>query len=85
MESHATYILISSNRLVDVARGEFVQLLVVTEDDDGHVDRAENRQLMRLLEQASFPLEEGTNTNSVSTQQSSAARLGLTRSDSCHL
>lgn len=40
--SDATYILISSNRLVYVARGEFVQLLVMTEDDDSHVDRAEH-------------------------------------------
>lgn len=66
--SDATYILVSSNRLVYVARGEFVQFLVVAKDDDSHVDRAEDGQLMRLLEQTAFPLEKGTNTNSVSTQ-----------------
>lgn len=65
-----TYILISSDRLVNVARGEFVQLFVMTEDDDSHVYRAENGQLMRLLEKAPFPLEERARAGqSVSSQQ----------------
>ena len=51
--------MIAANRLVDVARGELVQLLVVAKDDDGDVDGAEHRKLMRLLEQAAFALEKG--------------------------
>jgi uncharacterized membrane protein YebE (DUF533 family) len=51
--------LVPANRLVDIARGEFVELLVVAEDDDGHIDGAEHRELMRLLEKTAFALEEG--------------------------
>jgi hypothetical protein len=53
------YILVPANGLVDVARRELVQLLVVAKDDDGHVDGAEHRELMRLLEQAAFALQKG--------------------------
>ena len=53
------YILVPANRLVDIARGEFVELLIVAEDDDGHIDGAEHRELMRLLEKTAFALEEG--------------------------
>lgn len=31
----------------------------MAEDDDGDINRAEHRQLMRLLEQTSFALEKG--------------------------
>jgi hypothetical protein len=51
--------LVAANRLVDVAGREFVELLVVAEDDDGDVDGAEHRELMRLLEETAFALEEG--------------------------
>jgi uncharacterized membrane protein YebE (DUF533 family) len=51
--------LVPANRFVDIARGKFVELLVVAEDDDGHVDGAEHRELMRLLEETAFALEEG--------------------------
>lgn len=51
--------MVPANRLVDVAGREFVELLVVAEDDDGHVDGAEHRELVRLLEEAAFALEEG--------------------------
>ena len=33
-----TYILVPANGLVNVARGELVQFLVVAEDDDSHID-----------------------------------------------
>jgi hypothetical protein len=36
------YILVPANGLVDVARRKLVQLLVVAEDDDGDVNRAEH-------------------------------------------
>jgi hypothetical protein len=53
------YILVPANGLVDVARRKLVQLLVVAEDDDGHIDGAEHRELVRLLEQAAFALQKG--------------------------
>lgn len=53
------YIIVAANGLLDVARGELVELLVVAEDDDGHVDGAEHRELMRLLEKTALALEEG--------------------------
>ena len=54
------YILVPSDGLVDVARRELVQLLVVAEDDDGHVDGAEHGELVSLLEQAALALQEGS-------------------------
>jgi hypothetical protein len=42
--------LVASDGLVDVAGGELIELLVVAEDDDGNVDRAEHGELMSLLE-----------------------------------
>ena len=59
-EMHATtHILKSCDRLVDVSRRVLVQLLVVAEDDDGDIDGAQDGELMRLLEEAAFALEEG--------------------------
>jgi hypothetical protein len=54
-----TYVLISANGLVDVAGRKLVQLLIVTENDDGHIDRTQDRQLMSLLEEASLTFEKG--------------------------
>lgn len=53
------YILVAANGLVDVAGRELVQLLVVAKDDDGHVDGAEDRQLVGLFEEAALALEKG--------------------------
>ena len=53
------YILVTANCLVDVARGELVQLLVVTENDDGHIDGTEDGELVCLFEEAALALEEG--------------------------
>lgn len=58
----AAYILVPTDGLVDVTRRELIQLLVVAEDDDGNVDRAEHRELVGLLEQAAFALQEGSAT-----------------------
>lgn len=52
-------ILESRDRLVDVTGGVLVELLVVTKNDDGHVDRAQDRELVGLLEQSALTLEEG--------------------------
>jgi hypothetical protein len=52
-------ILIAANCLVDVARGELVQLLVVAKNDDSHINRAEDRELVGLFEEAALALEEG--------------------------
>jgi hypothetical protein len=46
----ATYVLVAANSRIDVARRELVELIVVTEDDDGDVYRAQDRELVSLLE-----------------------------------
>ena len=45
--------------LVDVGAGILVQLLVVPNDNEGHVDVAEDTQLVRLLQQTVLPFAEG--------------------------
>jgi hypothetical protein len=52
-------ILVSRQDLPNVTTRVFVQLLIISKDYDCDIDRAENRELMRLLEQAAFALEEG--------------------------
>jgi hypothetical protein len=52
--------LISSQDLSNITTRVFVQLLVISKDYDRDIDRAENGELMRLLEQAAFALEEGS-------------------------
>jgi len=54
-----TYVLISADRLVNIARGKLVELLVVAEDYDGDIDRAQHRQLVSFLEEASLAFEKG--------------------------
>jgi hypothetical protein len=54
----AAIILVAANCLIDVAGRKLVQLLVVAKDDDSDVDGAEDGELMRLLEQAAFALQE---------------------------
>jgi hypothetical protein len=46
----AAIILVSANGLVDITRGKFIELLVVTEDDDCDVDGAQHRELMGFFE-----------------------------------
>ena len=53
-----TYVLVSTNIFIDIAGREFIELLIVAEDDDGNIDGAEDGQLMGLFEQAGFALEE---------------------------
>lgn len=55
----AAYILVPSDGLVDVARRELVELLVVPKDDDCNVDGAEDGKLVSLLEEAAFALQKG--------------------------
>jgi hypothetical protein len=43
-------VLVAANSRIDVARRELVELIVVTEDDDGDVYRAQDRELVSLLE-----------------------------------
>ena len=67
-----TYVLEAADGLVDVVRREFVQLLVVAEDDDGDLDLAQDGQLVGLFEQAAFALEKGA-VGAVSRRRASAA------------
>ena len=53
-----TYILIPRQDLPNITTGVFVQFLVVAEDYNRDIDRAENGKLMRLFEKTSFALEE---------------------------
>ena len=54
--------MVPANGLVDVAGREFIELLVVAEDDDGDVDGTQDGQLMGLFEKTAFALEEGAGT-----------------------
>lgn len=51
-----TYICISCDQLAHIGRGVLVKLLVVAKYEDGDIDRAQHRELMRLLEQTSLAL-----------------------------
>jgi hypothetical protein len=59
-ERGGMYIGISRQRFANVSGRKLVQLLVVAEDDDGNIDRTQDRQLMRLLEEAAFSLEKSS-------------------------
>lgn len=50
-------IIVSIYYLRNITGRILVQLLVVSKYDDGHIYGAENRQLMRLLEQTALALE----------------------------
>jgi hypothetical protein len=52
-------VLISCQDLSNITTRVFVQLLIIPKDYDRDIDGAENGELMRLLEQATFALEEG--------------------------
>lgn len=52
--------MVSGQDLSNVTTRVFVQLLIISEDYDRDIDRAENGELMRLLEQAAFALEESS-------------------------
>lgn len=60
--ARAAYILEAGDGLVDVAGRELVELLVVAKDDDCDVDGTEYTQLVCLLEQAAFALQESAAT-----------------------
>lgn len=53
-----TYILIATESIVHVTRGVLIEFLVVAENDNGDIDGTKNGQLMSLLEQSTFALEE---------------------------
>ena len=49
-------ILVSGNEFAHVGRRVLVYLLIVAKDKDGNIDRAEDRELVSLLEQAALAL-----------------------------
>jgi hypothetical protein len=59
VRSEMTYILIATESLVHVTRGVLIEFLVMTKDDNGDIDGTKNGQLMSLLKQSTFSLEEG--------------------------
>jgi hypothetical protein len=58
-------VLISRQDLSNIATRVFVQLLIISKYYDRDIDRAENRELMRLLEKTTFALEKGYRTISI--------------------
>lgn len=52
------YILIATESLVHVTRGILIKFLVMAKDDNGDIDGTKDGQLMSLLEQSTFSLEE---------------------------
>lgn len=54
----AAVVLEAADNLIDVGGRVLVQLLIMAEDDDSNVDGTEDGELMGLLEQAAFALEE---------------------------
>jgi len=84
----STYILIPAQSLTNITRRKLVELLVVAEDDHGNVDGAEYGQLVGLLEEAPFSLEEGAGageTGSALCARTSRSAGKLTQSDCDHL
>lgn len=79
-----TYVLETCDSLMNVAGRELVKLLVVAKDNDGDIDGAEYTQLVSLLEQAAFSLQEGAATT-VSIDRLTCKRRSHTQSDSCRL
>lgn len=51
----------------NVARGELVKLPIVAEDDDCNINRAEDGELMGLLEEAALALQEGATEDQTKT------------------
>lgn len=58
-----THILKSANRLVNIARREIIELLVMAKNDDGNINGTEDGKLVRFLEQAPFALQKGSNSS----------------------
>lgn len=54
-----THVLISGNEVSHVCGRILVELLVITKDEDGDINRAQHGELMRLLEQTAFSLQKG--------------------------
>ena len=53
-----TYVGVARDEVAHVRRGVLIELLVVAEDEDGHINRAQHGEFVRLLEQATLPLQE---------------------------
>jgi len=59
-KARGAYVLESADCVVDIARAELVQLLIVSEDDDRDIDLTENTKLVCFLEQTTLALEKGS-------------------------
>lgn len=55
----SAYVLISSNGLVDVAGRELIELFVMSKYYDSHIDLAQHRKFVGLLEKTTLSLQEG--------------------------
>jgi hypothetical protein len=61
-----TYVVVSGQDLSNVGTRVLVQFLVISKDNNGDVDGAEDGQLMCLLEQTAFALEESSANGMIS-------------------
>lgn len=52
--------MVSCDEVPHVSTRVLVQLFIVAKDEDGDVDRAENGELMCLLEKTALALQKGT-------------------------
>lgn len=56
-----THVLMPPNRLIDVSGRILIQLFIMPKDNDSHFHAAQHAQLVRLLEEPAFALEESPN------------------------
>ena len=75
--------MISTNRLVDVTRGKFIQLFVVTKDDNSNVDRTQDGQFVSLFEQPAFALQKCPESISISTVTYGRYMIKVEKIDRC--
>lgn len=54
-----TYAIAFGNNFAEIARREFVESVVVSENDDGNFYLTENRQFIGLFEETGFSFEKG--------------------------
>jgi hypothetical protein len=71
----ATYVLVAANSRIDVARRELIELIVMTEDDNGDVYGAQDGELVSLLEKTTLALEEGAGSGSAAVAMGGGGRV----------
>jgi hypothetical protein len=68
-------VLVAANSRIDVARRELIELIVMTEDDNGDVYGAQDGELVSLLEKTTLALEEGAGSGSAAVAMGGGGRV----------